>query len=159
MYKHVIDEMVQAGIAKNLEVPIWMDRYGNKCSKDKALDCKVTHQITRPDMCVMGDEVGGNLSMKGDGHIGGSLYDTEKGKVPQKKVSKRDRRCTLMGLTALTGEPVMALMIIQGKQPKGNLEFGIDITVDPVGNYDDPAFILHNSGPGKYFLGGPRYQF
>ena len=57
MYKHVIDEMVHAGIAKKLEVPIWMDRYGNECSQDEALGCKVTHHITRPDMCVMGDEV------------------------------------------------------------------------------------------------------
>ena len=59
-----------------------MDRYGNECSQDKALDCKVTHHITQPGMCVMGDEVGGNLSMKGDGHIGGSLYVTKRGKVP-----------------------------------------------------------------------------
>ena len=64
-----------------------------------------------------------------------------------------------MGLTALTGESVMALIMIQGKQPKGDLEFRIDITVDPVGNEDDPDFILCNSGPGKYFPGGPRCQF
>ena len=46
MYKHVIDELVNAGIAKKLEVPIWMDRYGNECSQDEALGYKVTHHIT-----------------------------------------------------------------------------------------------------------------
>ena len=47
MYKHVmIDEMVHAGIAKKLEVPIWMDRYGNECSQDETLGYKVTHHIT-----------------------------------------------------------------------------------------------------------------
>ena len=60
MYKHAIDEMVHAGIIKKLEVPIWMDKYGTKCFQDEALGCKVTHHITGPDMCVMGDEVGGN---------------------------------------------------------------------------------------------------
>ena len=110
-------------------------------------------------MCVMGDEVGGNLSMKGDGHIGSSLYVTKRDKVPQKKVSKRDQRFTLLGFATLTGEPVMALIIIQGRQPKGNLEFGIDITVDLIGYGDDPDFILCNSGTGKYFPGGPRCKF
>ena len=48
-------------------------------------------------MCVMGDEVGGTLSMKGDVNIGDSLYVTEKGKVSQKKALKRDRIFTHMG--------------------------------------------------------------
>ena len=43
-------------------------------------------------MCGMSDEAGGYLSMKGDGHICGRLFITEKGKVNEKKISKRDRR-------------------------------------------------------------------
>ena len=45
--------------------------------------------MVHPEMCVVGDEVGGNLCMKGDGHIGGELLLTENGMVPQRKASSK----------------------------------------------------------------------
>ena len=156
MYNNVINEMVEAGVAERLDEAVWMDRDGNVCLEDSAFGCKVQHKIVRPDMCICGDEVGGNISMKGDGHVGGELYLTEKGRVPQKKTSTRNRKFTMIGLTALTGVPVMCIIILEGKRPNGSIEAGIDITIQPKGAPSDHDFILKNSGPGCYYPGGPE---
>ena len=159
MYTHTMSEMVDAGVAIKLDKPVWMDRLGNICSEEEAIGCKVFYKLVRPDMCLCGDEVGGNLSMKGDGHIGGKKLLTARGKVPQKRASTRNRKFTLIGLTAFTGEPVMCILIIEGKNPKGNIEAGIDISVTPVGDNKNTNFIFNNSGPGKYYPGGPECTY
>ena len=89
MYNNVIDKMVDVGVAGKLADPMWMDHNGNICLEQEAFGCKVHHQIVRPDMCLCGDEVGTNILMKGDGHIGGALFVIEKeesikGKCQQK---------------------------------------------------------------------------
>ena len=82
MYSHIIDEMVDAGVARELEEPVWMDKHGTRVSEDIAFGCKVFHGLIHPNMCLVGDEVGGNLSMKGDGHVSGQLFLTAPGRVP-----------------------------------------------------------------------------
>ena len=47
-----------------------MDRYRNICNERDSLDCKVTHNLIHPEMCLVGDEVEGNINMSGDGHVG-----------------------------------------------------------------------------------------
>ena len=140
MYSHIIDEMVDAKLAVKLETPVWKDRAGNVCMEKDALGCKVTHDILRPDMCIVGDEVGGNISMKGDGHAGGELYLCAKGTIPQKKVSNKDKHFTLMGLTSLDGAPVMCVLIITGKRAKAMTELGIDPLVEMIGLETDEDF-------------------
>jgi hypothetical protein len=71
MYDHGEDELVGAGLAKEYEEPVWMNWKEKIVSEEKAFDCKVLIELSRPDMCLVGDEVGGNLCMKGDGHVGG----------------------------------------------------------------------------------------
>ena len=159
MYNHCINEMVDAGVAVKLDDPVWMNRAGKECSEEEAFGCKVTHKIIRPDMCICGDEVGGNLSMKGDGNEGGKLLLGERGCVAQEKASTRSRKFTMIGFTALTGDPVMCVLIFEGKKPNGAIEAGIDITVTPDGTASDPNFVEINSGPGKYFPGGPVCEF
>ena len=56
--------MVEAGVAVKLDEPFWMDWFGNICSEYDAFGCKVFHKLVRPDMCICGDEVSGNISMK-----------------------------------------------------------------------------------------------
>ena len=68
-----------------LETPTWMNRNGEVCTEEEAYGCKVHHMLTRLELCFCGDKVGGNISMKGDGHNGGELLLIEKGKVPQRK--------------------------------------------------------------------------
>ena len=126
MYSHIYNEMEEAGVAKRKETPVWMDRHGYIVEEKDSLGCKVTHDIIRPDMCVVGDEVGGNISMKGDGHAGGELLLCASGTIPQQKISTRDKHFTLMPLTLLTGDPLMCILIISGKKPSAATEMGID---------------------------------
>ena len=65
-------------------------------------------------MCIVGNEVGGNTSQKGDGHIGSTLRLCERNVTPQSKTSNKDKRFTLMGLTTLTGKPLMCCVIFKG---------------------------------------------
>ena len=51
-------------------MPLWQDKVGNFVSEENAYGCKVTHELTDPDYCIVLDEVGGNINQKGDGHIG-----------------------------------------------------------------------------------------
>ena len=159
MYSHIIHEMLEAGVAEPLHEPIWMDSKGNICQEQTSFGCKVFHRLVRPDMCIVGDEVGGSISMKGDGHVGGQLYVCGRKEYPKKKIPTKSKKFTMIGLTALTGEPVMCILIIEGKLPNGSIEAGIDFTVTPTGSSSDSDFIIKNSGPGKHFPGGPECYF
>ena len=66
--------MCDAGVAEKLDLQIWMNRDGEECQPIEAFGCKVTNRIKYPDMCILGDEVGGNSSQRGDDHISGILY-------------------------------------------------------------------------------------
>ena len=66
--------MVDCGVAKKLNVPVWMDRQGNVCKEEGAFGCQVFNKLVRPDMCICGDKGAGNLLMKGDRYIAGKNY-------------------------------------------------------------------------------------
>ena len=59
--------------------------------ESKSFGCKIFHRLIRPDMCIVGDEVGGSISMKGDGHQGGTLYLCGQKKVSKKKYQQKVR--------------------------------------------------------------------
>ncbi len=80
-----MSEMFGAGVTIKLDKHVWMDRLDNLCSEEESFGCNVFYMLVRPDMCLCGDEVGGNLSMNGDGHIGGKKLLAARGKVPQKR--------------------------------------------------------------------------
>ena len=82
MYQHTIDEMIHDGVAEKLRSPVWMDSKRNLCCEVNTLGFQVSHRLIHADICLFGDEVGGNISMKGDGHAGGQLLITERGSVP-----------------------------------------------------------------------------
>ena len=65
----------------------------------------------------------------------------------------------MIGFTSFTREPVMCILILERKSSKGNIKAGIDISVSPVGDNKDSNIILNNSGPGKYYPGGPECSF
>ena len=64
-------------------------------------------------MCIVGDEVGGNASQKGDDRIVGTLYLCERHHIPLSKTSNKDKRVTLMGLTTHTGKPLIYCVIFK----------------------------------------------
>ena len=118
--------------------------------------CMVTHDLIQPDYCVVGDKVGGNLNMIGDGHIRGQC---PVGSVPQKKVSKKEKHFTVLPLTLLSGEPLMCIIIISGVRYNVLLGMGLDGSADMVNNVSDSDFIQNNSGAGKLFPDGPSCIF
>jgi hypothetical protein len=134
MYDSIQTYLIDSNVATKLDVPVWMDRDGNVTTEDDAFGCKVTIKITRPDMILVGDEVGSNVSMAGDKNAGGTLYLCEKGSVPQKMKTKKDKHITLMGLTNLLGDPVCCIVIIEGKVDAFDIRYGIDFMNQDLGS-------------------------
>lgn len=157
MYEHIIHEMVEAKVAVKLDEPMWQDREGNKVQEGDAFGCKVTHSIIEPDWCIVGDEVGGNLSMKGDG--GRKKLLCARGNVPREKVSSTDRHFTLIGLTTLSGTPLMCIVVMKGKRVRPEVELGIDPFAEIVGEQGDANYVRNNTGKEKLLPGGPTCVF
>ena len=106
-------------------------------------------------MFLVVDEVGYNLSQKGDGHTGGQKYACERGTAPQDKVQHRDSYFTLLGFTALNGGPVLCVVVMSGKKEQFGIETGKDPCVQIFGNADDPDFFENNYRHGKLLPSGP----
>ena len=153
MYEHIIDELINAKIAIKLDTPVWQDAEGNDCEEHKAVGCRVTYRILKPEYCIVGDETGGNLSMKGDG--GRNKFLCARGDVPRNKTSGNDRHFTTIGLTLLTGDPLMCIVVMKGKRPKSEVELGIDQFIKIVGKKEDKDYLRKNCGKGKLLPGGP----
>ena len=159
MYDQIYDMMVEAGVAVKKDYPEWMDAYGDIVYEDDALGCKVTHDLIRPEMCIVMDEVGGNTSQKGDGNKGGEKFIVPKGMIPQLEANAQDKHFTLLGLTTIGGDPVMCVIIFAGTIENKLWETGIDIFATAEGEVGDDDFFENNSGPGKRFPGGPTCIF
>ena len=108
-----------------------MDTEGQICNKENSFGCMVQYRLLQPDRCFVGDEVGGNISMKGDGHVVGKLFLTSPDAVAYDQVSISEKRFTLIGLVALDSSPVMCVLIIQGKTKDLPVETGIKMKVTP----------------------------
>ena len=82
MYKEVYAAMTQCNVTSVFEKPQYKTvdgKVANTYSEEFGLPC--THMINHSEMCLVVDEVGSELSQKGDGHVGGSLYAYERGTV------------------------------------------------------------------------------
>ena len=159
MYDQVYEHMVDAGLAVKLLSPKWMNKEGVEAGKEESFGCMVTHNLLYPEMCIVMDEVGGNTSQKGDGLKGGQLIICGKETIPQIKASTNDKHFTLLGLTALNGDPVMCVLIIEGKRESRLQECGMDIFAQKIGEMTDDNFFEQSQGPGKRFPGGPTCVF
>ena len=110
-----------------LDNPEWQDRNGNVCDQKNAADCRVTHDRTHPETCIVMEEVVSNTSQKDDGHIGGKLLVCAEGMVPHQKVSTKDKHWTLPGFTTLNGYSVMCVLILTSKQMNPLYEYGMGL--------------------------------
>ena len=133
--------MEEAGVAVKYDTPQWQNANGDICEEEDSVGCMVTHDLTHPEMCIVMDEVGGNTSQKGDGNNGGELHVCAKGMVPQQKASTKDKHFTLLGLTALNGDPVMCVVIFAGKRETKLYECGVDVFAEKVGDVSDGNFL------------------
>lgn len=166
MYKHVEDVMVQSKIARRLEQPKFMDIDGNEVdSESEAVGCKVQVELTHPDMALVLDEVGCNTSQECDNAIGGKLFLTGKNDQPYRSVSSRHSHFTVLGVTALSGEPVLCVVIISGKKADIPVATGVDwkaFTSNLHADFDDGdeiKFLKNHRGSGNIFPEGPVCQF
>ena len=64
--------------------------------ESEAYICKVTSNITWPDMGLFGNKVGVNLDMTDDGHIGGDKLLCEKGCISQIKSTRKAKHFTVI---------------------------------------------------------------
>jgi len=118
MYDLVYDQMVASGVARRLSPAehYWVDKNGETIeSESDACGLKVEIEITHPEWIIFGDEVGTDISQKDDGHVGGQKFVTAKGTRANIKSSNADGRFTAIGLTAASGDPVMAIVNLQQK--------------------------------------------
>ena len=64
--------LIEVKVMKMLEEMEFQDKDGNRVEyESEAYVCKVTSRITLTDMVLIVNEVGANIYMAGDGHIGG----------------------------------------------------------------------------------------
>ena len=65
-----------------------------------------SHHIYKSNLGAFIDEVGGNIDMNGDGHIGGEKFIFEKGCIEKSKATRKNKYFTVIGITKLFGEPI-----------------------------------------------------
>ena len=56
MYDVIYDEMVDAGIAVKLQIPVFMDRFGNKVSEKEKIGLEQHVKPTEPAYLLFADE-------------------------------------------------------------------------------------------------------
>lgn len=159
MYTQIYEQMVETNVAVELPDPVWMNDYGEEVQEEHATDCKVIHDLKHPEMYIVMEEVGGNISQEGDGNKGGEMYICAKGMVSQQKTNSRDKHYTLLGLTTLSGDAVMYVIIFSRKKENRLWETGIDVFAKTEGDVSDANYFKNNSGANKRFPGGPSCIF
>ena len=153
MYDNFIEEICESGDAEKLDILVWMNRYGEECQPNEAFECKVIRHIKYPDMCIIGGEVGENSSQKGGDYIDEALYLCERNFTHQSKTSNKEKGFTLMGLTTLSGKPLMCCVISKGVKWCSETESQIDFTINSCGSSDNQQeFIENNLEHGKTFF-------
>ena len=160
MYNHIEDILVSdSKIARKLEKPRWMDRDGNFVeSEEESFGCKVEIVMERPDLAIVFDEVGCNLSQECDNANGGELYLTGVHDQAYNSCATRHSHFTCIGVTTLEGKPLMCVIIMSGKKFDVGVAEGIDWNkIDINDEYDfheddEYVFLKNNRGEGRYSL-------
>ena len=158
MYDLVYEQMVKAGVAKYLllEDYYYVNDQGEKVeSESESVGALVKIEVTHPQWILFGDEVGTDISQKNYGNVGGQRFVTQKGTRANVKNSHKDSRFTAIGITAASGEPVMAIIIFAAEELTFEQRMGHDIRIP----YDKNGSVSENSGAGKVFPGGPCCTF
>ena len=116
-------------VAKRFAEPVLMNQKGERVDKEEeSYGCKVSIDLQRPDMCIVLDEVGSNLSMENDNANGGQLFVCGPEEEAYQSVATKGNHFTCLGLTRLDREALMCVVIIQGKRRDILTEAGVDWT-------------------------------
>ena len=158
MYNLVYEQMIDSGLARRLleSEQYFVNENGEVVeSENDAFGKKIIVEITHPEWILFGDEVGTDISMKDDGHVGGQTFVVHKGTRANIKSSHKDSRFTAIGLTSANGDPVMAIVIFAATELSFVQRMGYDIRA----KYNEDGTVSENSGPNKSFPGGPTCTF
>jgi len=82
IYKYNL-EMVNAGVVDILISPEWQDKEAKLFDESLVFGYEDTHKLKHQDYCVVIDEVGVNINIKGGSYIRGEMYLTEVGVIDQ----------------------------------------------------------------------------
>jgi hypothetical protein len=86
--------------------------------RKKAYGLQVDTVLTYPDYVPFVYEVGNNTNQKKDGHIGGGKYLCERGTTPKQVCTTKDAHFMVLGFTSANGQPVMCVIIFEGRREK-----------------------------------------
>ena len=170
MYDHIEEELVSAGLATKLPEPIWVDCNGNEVADEtKAKGMKIQVKLNFPSLVIMCDEVGSSTDMEGDGAVGKERFICAIGDEPRQLTARRDKHFTVLGLTLASGEPLMCVVLIQGKRHDVAVEAGIldeklnsfvgDIEIDRPFDILMKNFGIDDDGNEKVLPGGPTCKY
>ena len=118
MYDHIEDILVHdSKVASWFDIPVFMNRDGEIVDDEAdTYGMKVNINIEHPNMCIVMDEVGCNLSQTNDNATGGQMYVCGSDNEPYESCSTKNSHFTCLGLTRLDGVALMCVVIIQGKR-------------------------------------------
>jgi hypothetical protein len=162
MYDKITDQLVDAGLTIINDPPVHYSKDGRmvRCdASEEAYSNKYTIKINFPEYCLIADELGGNISQKGNRHWGGAKYLYAKGSVLRKTTSNQDKHFTLLGFTALMGEPAIYCIIFARTIQNPHIEASIDFTKNLIGDVDNSRFFETNFNKGKLFPAGSECAF
>jgi hypothetical protein len=89
------------------------------------------------------DEVGCNINMTKDGHVNWTCFVVDKNDEAKQRASKNEKHFTCLGLTLLSVELLMCVVIVDGKTDDLLIRTGVDVECDSY----NPNFEL---GEDKY---------
>jgi len=187
MYENVYELLIKDGYAERMLHPKYYDLLGKQCAKDDINRFGELVDITfkHPELVLVADECGTNTNMsKEKMSSGNKKHASTRGIDVKIPACTSDCHFTTMVWTALTGEPVMVVVIIEKESDLTWSELhGFDIEAEWIGddsfyngikNSDDSTASLKaamknsifphellqmNTGPGKVFPGGPVCSF
>ena len=162
IYSLVYQAMVDSRVTIKLEVLIYYNKLGEECTKSKAFGYPCYYRLVHKQYILFFDEVGCNLKGDKNGNVGGPKFIKAKGaEKAQNIVSAGDCRYTTVGFTAVTGEPVLAVIIIQAKKLEYSEINGLDVTKiqDSTNHNLTSKDVLENIGTVKLYPQGPVCHF
>ena len=172
MYHHIEQVLLKSNIAIKLDHPVPMDMNGNIVSdENQGYGFNVQIKITRPEMGLLLDECGCNLSQEYDNNYGNELYLTGKNDKAYQSISTKYNHFTFIGITLMNGQPLMCVVIVTGKSMDPLVEMGVDLSLLPhldisLGDVTDEGvsdeimeLLKNHCGEGKLFPGLPSCEY
>jgi hypothetical protein len=118
-FEHVYEILWEAGIAGKLDEAVCRDKDNNiVVTQAEAYGPKTQYSLLHPEYLVMVDEVGENISQKGDGNAGGQKFMVTSDMRAQVRIFFKDNHFTVLGFTAVNGYPTMCAIIMDASKLK-----------------------------------------